>query len=93
MKQDVNKLNPCAIKGVFVSYTNYLSQYLVWVPEQKKVIKATNLIFIKDDQQPEQPEISNLTELKRAQQHEAQQIKFKNPTKNSTKNNSDEDDL
>jgi hypothetical protein len=71
-------LDSHAIEDVFIDYTEHSSQYLVWMPERKKVIKATNLIFIEDgeDQQmPEQPKISeldlDLTELGRAQQERA----------------------
>ena len=39
------------IEGIFINYTNYSSQYLVWVSEKKNIVKATDLIFIKDNQQ------------------------------------------
>ena len=89
MERDADKLNPCAIEGVFVGYTDHPSQYLVWVPEQKEVIKASNPIFIEDDQQPEWPEISDLTELGGAQQGGAQQIE---PPEDSAEDSSDEDE-
>ena len=55
-----------------MGYIDYSSQYLIWMPERKKVIKATNPIFIEDDQQPEWLEISDLTELEGAQRGGAQ---------------------
>ena len=86
-------MNPQAEEGIFIDYTNHLSQYLVWVPERKEVIKATNSIFVEDDddqQLPEQPKILNLSELGGAQCGKAQQIE--NADKNAAENSSSSDD-
>ena len=70
-EQDVNKLNPRAVENIFIDYIEDPSQYLVWLPKRKKVIKATNLIFIKDEigqqRMPEQPRILEPAELGGAQ--------------------------
>ena len=96
MEQDANKLNPHAIEGMFIGYTEHPSQYLVWVPERKEVIKATDPIFIEDDQQmlsPEWPKISDLAELGGAQRGGAQQIEMLTlPPEDSAEDSSDEDE-
>jgi hypothetical protein len=69
---------------------------LVWLPERKEVIKATNPIFIEDgDQQrmPEQPTISEPAELGRVQQGGAQQVEILPlDDESSAEDSSDEDE-
>src|SRR5438034_1193992 len=71
--------------------------------ERKKVIKTTNLIFIKNEDQQRMSvfKISKSAELQKAQQEKAQQIKIssldnnhvsENNDENITENNSDEND-
>ena len=78
-------MNPHAIEGVFIGYTEHPSQYLIWVSKRREIMKATNLIFVEDDQQlPEQPTSLDLAELGKAQQGKAQQIENPSSDKNST---------
>ena len=64
------------------------------MPEKKKVIKMTNLIFIKDEDQQRMSEsrILKLTELEEAQQGKAQQVEILSLDNNVTENSSDEND-
>ncbi len=81
-----DKLNPRAVEGVFVGYTESPNQYMVWVPETKDLIKATNPDFIGNErgQRNEEPiGLPESTELGGAQQGGAQQ--------DSTEDSSDED--
>jgi transposase InsO family protein len=94
-EQNADKLDPRAIEGVFIGYTDHPSQYLVWVPERKDVIKATNPIFMEDDQQiltPEEPKISDLAELGGAQRGGAQQNPPPDETESAAEDSSDEDE-
>ena len=69
LKWDVDKLNSQSVEDIFINYIENLNQYLIWMSERKKVIKTTNLIFIKNENQQmsEQSRISELTELEKAQ--------------------------
>ena len=102
LKQDTNKLNPWAIEDVFIDYTEDPSQYLIWVPERKKVIKTTNPTFIEDQQGMSEPEISKPAELERAQQEGAQQVEIlpldsnyasEKDDENTTENSSNENEF
>jgi hypothetical protein len=43
-----DKLNPKAKEGVFIGYTDAFNQYLVFLPEERKIVRATNPRFVKD---------------------------------------------
>ena len=89
-------MNPQSVEGVFIGYTENPSQYLVWVPERKKVIKATNPIFIKDEDQWRMPvpRISESAELERAQQIKILSLDDDDHAdENVTENSSDENEF
>jgi hypothetical protein len=89
---DTDKLNPQAEKGVFIGYTKNPSQYLVWVPGRRQVIKATKPKFIEDQDGASEPEISELAELGGdAQQGGAQPIEIPPLNDNSSDEDSDDD--
>src|SRR5437773_6011452 len=101
LERDADKLNPRSVEGVFIGYTEDPSQYLVWVPERKEVIKATNPIFIEDGDQRRMPvlRISEPAELGGAQRGGAQQVEIPPldgghavDNEDATEDSSDEDD-
>ena len=92
LKWDADKLNSWLIEDVFIGYTENLSQYLVWVPERKEVIKAMNPTFIEDQQGMPEPRISEPAELGGAQRGGAQQVEILPLDDDATEDSSDEDD-
>ena len=98
LKQDADKLNLWSVEDVFIDYTENLSQYLIWMPERKKVIKTMNSIFIEDQQKMPVPRILKSAELERAQWERAQQIEIlsldsSHAVENVTENSSDENEF
>src|SRR6266487_4207091 len=102
LERDADKLNPRSVEGVFIGYTEDPSQYLVWVPERKEVIKATNPTFIEDQQGMPEPGISEPAELGGAQRGGAQQVEIppldgghagENNDEDATEDSSNEDEF
>src|SRR5438034_2974110 len=55
-----DKLNPRAEEGIFISYTNIFDQYLVFLSDKHKIMKATNPRFIEESESCKSMEIPQL---------------------------------
>jgi transposase InsO family protein len=49
LPNEKDKLNPRAEEGIFIGYTDAFDQYLVFLPEKRQIVRATNPRFVEDE--------------------------------------------